>query len=56
VILDFKEQKVVLCSVSGITAKKDWNTIVGYYYPFYPAIMERLFKENGHPIDIKANS
>jgi len=52
VILDFKDQKVVVCSVSGITAKKDWDTIVSYYYQHYPATIERLFQENGHPIDI----
>jgi hypothetical protein len=48
VILDFKEQKVLLCSVAGITAKKDWDTIVGYYYKHYSATFERLFQENGH--------
>lgn len=55
VILDFKECRVLLCSVSGITASKDWDTIVSYYYKFYPAIIERLFQENGHPINIKSN-
>jgi len=54
VILDFKDQKVVLCSVAGMTAKKDWDTIVSYYYQHYPATVERLFQENGHPIDIVA--
>ena len=54
VILDFKEQKVLLCSVAGITAKKDWDTIVSYYYQHYAATIERLFEENGHAIDIKA--
>jgi len=54
VILDFQDQKVLLCSVSGITAKKDWDTIVSYYYQHYPATIERLFTENGHEIDIKA--
>ena len=54
VILDFKELKVVKASLRDTTIPKDWDRIVGYYYPFYPAIMERLFKENGHPIDIKA--
>ena len=48
VILDFKDQKVLLCSVSGITARKDWDTIVGYYYQHYSATIERLFEENGH--------
>ena len=55
VILDFKEQKVLLSSVGGITAQKNWDTIVSYYYQHYPAIIERLFRENGHPIDIKAD-
>jgi hypothetical protein len=54
VILDFKEQKVLLCSVSGLSATKDWDTIVGYYYKHYAATIERLFQENGHTIDITA--
>jgi len=52
VILDFKEQKVLLCSVAGLTATKDWDTIVSYYYKHYTATIERLFQENGHPISI----
>jgi hypothetical protein len=51
VILDFKEQKVLLCSVAGITANKDWDTIVSYYYQHYAATVERLFQENGHSIN-----
>ena len=50
VILDFKEQQVVVCNVAGISAKKDWNIIVSYYYQHYPATIERLFQENGHQI------
>ena len=53
VILDFKEQKVLLSSVGGITANKDWDTIVSYYYQYYAATIERLFQENGHPISVK---
>ena len=56
VILDFKEQKVLLCSVAGITANKDWDTIVSYYYQHYAATIECLFQENGHAVDIKAKS
>lgn len=56
VILDFKEQKVLKASLRENTIPKDWDRIISYYYPFYPAIMERLFTENGHPIDIKAPS
>jgi len=54
VILDFKEQKVLQCSVAGISANKDWDTIVSYYYQHYAATIERLFQENGHAIDITA--
>jgi hypothetical protein len=54
VILDFKDQKVLLCSVGGISAKKDWDTIVSYYYQHYTATIERLFQENGHQLDVKA--
>jgi len=50
VILDFKEQKVLLCSVAGLSATKDWDTIVGYYYKHYAATIERLFQENGHEL------
>lgn len=54
VILDFKELKVLKASVRDNAIPKDWDRIVGYYYPFYTNIMERLFEENGHAIDIKA--
>jgi len=52
VILDFAEQRVLKASLRDNTIPKDWDRIVGYYYPFYTAIMERLLTENGHPIDI----
>jgi hypothetical protein len=55
VILDFKEQKVLTCSVAGIVATRSWDTIVSYYYQHYANIIERLFTENGHPINIVAN-
>jgi len=48
VILDFKEQKVLKASLRDTTIPKDWERIVGYYYPFYTNIMERLLQENGH--------
>ena len=50
VILDFKDQLVLLCSVGGITANKDWDTVVSYYYKHYAATIERLFQENGHAL------
>jgi hypothetical protein len=55
VILDFKEQKVLKASLRDTTIPKDWNRIVGYYYPFYTSIMERLFEENGHTLEITAD-
>ena len=50
VILDFKELKVLKASLSDTSIPKDWERIVGYYYPYYPAIMERLLQENGHSL------
>jgi hypothetical protein len=56
VILDFKELKVVKSYVGGQATTKDWDTIVSYYYPIYTNIIERLFEENGHAVDIKAEN
>ena len=56
VILDFRDQQVLKASIKDTTIPKDWDRIVGYYYPFYTRIMERLFEENGHPVDIKAEN
>jgi hypothetical protein len=54
VILDFKDLKVLKCSMGETAVPKDWDRIVGYYYQHYSATIERLFQENGHPVDIKA--
>jgi hypothetical protein len=51
VILDFQEQKVLAASVRGMSATKDWDTVVSYYYKHYAATIERLFQENGHVLD-----
>ena len=48
IILDFKDQRVLKCSIEGNTIPKDWETVVAYYYEHYKNIMERLFVENGH--------
>jgi len=55
VILDFKLLNVVKCSMNGTHPPKNWDRIVSYYYQFYSTIIERLFEENLHPIDIKAD-
>jgi hypothetical protein len=54
VILDFKDQKVLTASVKGLTATRDWDTIVSYYYKHYTHTIERLFEENGHPLNIQS--
>jgi hypothetical protein len=50
VILDFKELKVIKCSMGDAQVPKDWDRIVSYYFQHYAAIIERLFDENGHKI------
>jgi uncharacterized protein YabN with tetrapyrrole methylase and pyrophosphatase domain len=53
VILDFKLQRVEKCTLNGVNVPKVWDSVVSYYYQHYANIIERLFTENGHPIDIK---
>ena len=53
VILDFLNQIVVKCVIDGKSMPKEWDTIVAYYYKHYQAIMERLFKENGHELKME---
>ena len=55
VILDFKDQKVLAASVQNMTATRDWDTIVSYYYKHYAATIERLFQENGHELPKESN-
>ena len=50
VILDFRELKVLKASLRNNNIPRDWDQIVGYYYPFYTSIMERLLQENGHEL------
>jgi hypothetical protein len=38
--------------MSGTVVPKDWDRIVSYYYQHYANIIERLFTENGHPINV----
>jgi hypothetical protein len=52
VILDFRRQQVVKCSLEGRVVPKDWNRIVGFYYQHYKNIMDRLASENG--LEIKS--
>tara|TARA_R110000868_G_scaffold372824_1_gene636660 strand:+ start:981 stop:1268 length:288 start_codon:yes stop_codon:yes gene_type:complete len=53
IILDFKLQKVEKCNMNGNPVPKVWDTVVSYYYQHYTSIIERLFEENGHKIDVK---
>jgi hypothetical protein len=52
VILDFKEQQVVFARMGDQQVPKDWDRIVAYYYQHYAHTIERLFEENGHPLNI----
>lgn len=53
VILDFKTQAVLQCTIEGQSMPKDWERLVSYYYQHYPSTMERLFKENGHEVKVE---
>lgn len=56
VILDFKTQKVEKSTLSGMPGSRDWDTVVSYYYQYYTNIIERLFEDNGHKIDIQVKA
>jgi hypothetical protein len=47
VVLDFKTQTVLQCSMNGTTVPKDWDRIVSFYYQHYAATFDRLANENG---------
>jgi tRNA uridine 5-carbamoylmethylation protein Kti12 len=47
VVLDFKTQRVLQCSMNGTTVPKEWDRIVSFYYQHYAATFDRLAKENG---------
>jgi hypothetical protein len=50
VILDFRDQTVIKCSMDGRSVPRVWDTVTSYYYQHYPTVMERLFRENGHAL------
>ena len=50
VILDFRDLKVLKCSMGGEQVPKDWDRIVSYYHQHYASTIERLFRENGYEI------
>ena len=56
VILDFKLLQVEKCSMNGVQVPRIWDTVVSYYYQHYANVIERLFNENGHPINVKADT
>ena len=47
VVLDFRTQTVLQCSMNGTTVPKEWDRIVSFYYQHYAATFDRLAKENG---------
>jgi hypothetical protein len=54
VVLDFKTQSVLQCSMIGTTVPKEWDRIISFYYQHYAATFDRLAKENG--IEFKQES
>jgi hypothetical protein len=50
VILDFKELKVLKCSMGAVQVPKDWDRVLAYYHQHYASTIERLLNENGYEI------
>jgi hypothetical protein len=53
VIIDFRELKVLKCSMGGEQVPKNFDRIVEYYMQHYEATIKRLFNENGYEVDFK---
>jgi hypothetical protein len=46
VILDFKSQSVVKCSMDGVVVPKDWQRIRNFYHQHYSQVIEDLEKRH----------
>lgn len=46
VIMDFKEAKIVKCTIQGTTISSDWTQLRNYYHQVYPDVIEQLEAEN----------
>jgi hypothetical protein len=46
VILDFKTQQVLKCSVNGQVGDRDWTRVRDFYNQHYPEIVSQLEKVN----------
>ena len=45
IIMDFKEKKVITCTVDGSRVDTDWDKLYAYYNQHYPNVIERLVSE-----------
>ena len=53
VILDFKELKILKCSMGGVQVPRDFDRIVEYYMEHYESTITRLFNENGYTVEYR---
>ena len=53
VIIDFKELKVLKCSMGGVNVPRDFDRIVEYYMEHYESTITRLFNENGYSVEYR---
>jgi hypothetical protein len=52
VILDFRDQSVLKCSMNGATVPKEWSKIRDFYYQYYQNyidILERTYEKQDNP-------
>lgn len=46
VILDFREQRVLLASLDGTVVPRDWTRIRDFYYQHYKNLIDQLESQN----------
>lgn len=46
VILDFKDEKIIKCTVDGQGISPDWLTVVDYFSKYYGELFTQLVRHN----------
>ncbi len=44
--MDFKEAKIIKCSIKGTVLTNEWDKLRNYYHEVYSDVIEKLEAEN----------
>jgi hypothetical protein len=46
VIMDFKEKKIIKCSIQGTVLTNEWDKLRDYYHEVYSDVIDKMEAEN----------